>query len=513
MRIRTRLNLSAGLFIVVIAGLIAVQEVASRRVEALLDRRNVIEQVVQGVFELNLLLSDYLLHGERRAREQWSRRHASLSSELDRVRPVVTSGHTQLEQMRTNLAAIKTQFAEVTQFQATGRALTPREELIVAQLLLSSQSLVSSAKVMASRATQAIQATQETARLVQIGSGSVAAIVIVLIVVSLARSIGRPLQVLEDGAAKIGQGDLDYRIGSLARDEFGDLSRAFDRMSERLQAVTVSRDDLVREVKERERAERRAQQSAAALERSNRELEQFAYIASHDLQEPLRKVQMFVDRLQVRQSDQLTDQGKDYLQRILSATARMRQLVDSLLALSRISNTRQKVETVDLNVIAQEAVANLEVRMEETGGSVELGPLPTIQGNPLQLGQLLQNLIGNALKFHPKDRGTRVEVTAIRGHTHDETGANDDEWVLCVKDDGIGIEEQYLERVFGPFTRLHGRSEYDGSGMGLTISRKIAERHGGRISVESTFGAGSIFKVHLPDAGHHTLPAEETSHD
>ena len=237
-----------------------------------------------------------------------------------------------------------------------------------------------------------------------------------------------------------------------------------------------------------------------ALARSNAELESFAYIASHDLREPLRKVQAFGDRLQTRYADVLDDRGVDYLGRMQGAARRMEALIDDLLTYSRVTTKAEPFETVDLNAVVAEAIADLEVRIEETGGQVEVGPLPAVDADRVQMRRLMQNLIGNALKFHKPAvapvvavTGEVVEVDAPPGDAPSGPVAR-----ITVADNGIGFDLKYADRIFAPFQRLHGRSTYEGTGMGLAICRKIATRHGGDVEVESRPGQGARFTVTLP---------------
>lgn len=245
---------------------------------------------------------------------------------------------------------------------------------------------------------------------------------------------------------------------------------------------------------ERLQAEEKLKTFAARLERSNRELQEFASVASHDLQEPLRKIQAFGDRLHAKCGDALNDAGRDYLGRMQSAAARMQNLINGLLMFSRVTTKGQPFVPVDLGVVAGEVVSDLEVRLEQTGGRVEFGEMMTIDADPLQMRQLLQNLIGNALKFHPAD-----VAPVVRVHCAPVTAENGEEACqLAVADNGIGFDEKYLDRIFNVFQRLHGRLEYEGTGVGLAVCRRIAERHNGRITAHSTPDQGATFLVTLP---------------
>jgi PAS domain S-box-containing protein len=249
-------------------------------------------------------------------------------------------------------------------------------------------------------------------------------------------------------------------------------------------AVVIARD-----IRERKRADADMRESHTRLEQSNRELEDFAYVASHDLQEPLRKIQAFGDRLKAKYAAELPDQARDYIERMQSAAERMQTLINDLLSFSRVTTRAHPFGPVDLGVVAAEVAHDLETRMHEVNGRIMIGDLPTIDADALQMRQLLQNLASNALKFHREDVPPVVEIagSVTNGHVS-----------LTVADNGIGFEEKYADRIFTMFERLHGRGKYDGTGIGLAICRKIAERHGGTISATSTPGSGSRFTVDLP---------------
>jgi light-regulated signal transduction histidine kinase (bacteriophytochrome) len=260
--------------------------------------------------------------------------------------------------------------------------------------------------------------------------------------------------------------------------------------------------ELAVEITERQRAEAALQSSVRQLERSNRELEDFAYVASHDLQEPLRKIRAFGDRLKSQCAEALSTRGRDYLERMQQAAARMQTLIEDLLTFSRVATKAQPFRSVDLYKVAREVMADLEVRLEQVNGRIELASLPTIDADPMQMRQLLQNLLGNALKFSSPESLPVVKLSSCSAPepavSPTTNGAPAPCCQLLVEDNGIGFDEQYLDRIFVPFQRLHGRGKYEGTGIGLAICRKIAERHGGQITARSTPGKGAIFIVTLP---------------
>jgi signal transduction histidine kinase len=228
---------------------------------------------------------------------------------------------------------------------------------------------------------------------------------------------------------------------------------------------------------------------AAELARSNEELDQFASIASHDLQEPLRKVRTFTQQLAVMESDHVSEKGREYLQRANAAAERMQRLIEDLLKFSRVSTQGRPFTRVNLNEVARGVLSDLETQISDAGAVVRLGQLPVIEADALQMQQLLQNLISNAVKFRKEGVTPEVEVTG---------GVDAGTARITVKDNGIGFEPRYNLRIFRVFERLHGRSEYAGTGIGLALCRKIADRHGGTIEADSEPGQGSTFTVALP---------------
>lgn len=238
------------------------------------------------------------------------------------------------------------------------------------------------------------------------------------------------------------------------------------------------------------RAEEDLQKTVAELERSNRELQQFAHVASHDLQEPLRTVASYTQLLQKRYRGQLDEKANSYIAYVVEAAERMSSLIRDLLEYSLVMTQEQRSRPVSMESALQRAVGNLAESIRESGAEVGHDPLPEVTGDGGQLVRLFQNLLENALKYRKKDVPLRVRVSAAR-----EGG----EWIFGVHDNGIGLEPQFYDRIFRMFKRLHQREEYDGTGMGLAICRKIVERHGGRIWVESTPGEGSTFYFSVPE--------------
>jgi len=245
---------------------------------------------------------------------------------------------------------------------------------------------------------------------------------------------------------------------------------------------------IIRNITHRKNAEKELREKARELERSNGELEQFAYVASHDLQEPLRSVQSYLQLLKRRYGEKLDQDADEFIDFAVDGAKRMRQLIEDLLTYSRVSSRGRPPEPTNLDEVVDHVMRGLSAAVEECGATITRDPLPCINGDRAQLKQLYQNLISNALKFR-KDNAPHVKLSA------EKEGAF---WRLGVSDDGIGMNPKYAEKVFEIFKRLHSKDEYEGTGIGLAICKKIVERHGGRIWVESRLGEGSTFCFTLP---------------
>jgi PAS domain S-box-containing protein len=282
--------------------------------------------------------------------------------------------------------------------------------------------------------------------------------------------------------------NIDITERKLAEEEKVRINRELQDLNANLEAKVVQRTEVLNQVN-------------LELQRSNQELQEFAYVASHDLQEPLRKIQAFGNLLE-EEFGQVLAEGLTYLDRMRNAAARMQVLINDLLIFSRVTTKALPPSMVDLAAIARGVVDDLDAKIRTTQGKVDVGPLPMIDADPLQMRQLLQNLIANALKFHRPGIPPVVTVTADVVTQQEEEASRDvADGLYCrlsVADNGIGFDEKYLDRIFIVFQRLHGRSDYEGTGIGLAVVRKIVERHGGSITATSIKGQGSTFVVMLP---------------
>lgn len=262
------------------------------------------------------------------------------------------------------------------------------------------------------------------------------------------------------------------------------------RVVTRTKQLESTNRGLEEEIDKRQQAEAVLKEYSKSLTRSNQELQDFAYVASHDLQEPLRKIQAFGDLLENEYGEELGE-GREYLVRMRGAASRMSVLIQDLLAFSRVSTKAQESVPVNLTTVVNDVISDLETRIESSKGSVEAEPLPVVWADPTHMRQIMQNLIGNALKFHQPDVPPIIKVFA-------SSAPVDGMYTISVADNGIGFDEKYLDRIFSVFQRLHGRDTYEGTGIGLAVCRKIVERYGGTITASSKKGAGSTFTFTIP---------------
>ncbi|MHA6628224.1 sensor histidine kinase [Pseudonocardia sichuanensis] len=299
--------------------------------------------------------------------------------------------------------------------------------------------------------------------------------------IGLGRGVLRPVSELAVKVREVVSGDVQrpVRVGG---------PREISELGEDVEAM---RRHILRDLDDAQAVNRRLDEQAQELARSNQDLEQFAYVASHDLQEPLRKVSSFCQLLQRRYSGQLDERADQYIAFAVDGAQRMQRLINDLLAFSRVGRTTEGFRKVDLGELAAAAVAQLESAREEAGGELVVGELPTVTGDPGLLQALLANLLGNGLKFRREDVPPVVRIEARRDGDH---------WEITVADNGIGIEPEYGEKIFVIFQRLHGREVYPGTGIGLALAKKIVEFHGGRIGLVSGSGPdpGTTIRFTLP---------------
>ena len=301
----------------------------------------------------------------------------------------------------------------------------------------------------------------------------------VMIFVALTRQVVQPLARLGDDARQVAEGRIDHHVVGRGAPELVRLGEDVEAMRAR----------IVEELAQLSEARAALEQQTAELVRSNDDLEQFAYVASHDLQEPLRKVSGFTQLLERRYGADLDDRAKEYIWYANDGARRMQDLINDLLAFSRVGRTTEAFEDVDLAAVTEETLAVFADRVEAEGATVNIGPLPTVRGDRRLLGQVMQNLVGNALKFRRPEEPPVVDVSCT-----DEDGM----YTITVADNGIGIAPEYADQIFTIFKRLHVKTEYEGTGIGLALAKKVVEFHGGRIWLGASRSPGATFQFSLP---------------
>jgi signal transduction histidine kinase len=401
-----------------------------------------------------------------------------------RARALLTSdgSRADLDAVEAAAASWRSAYADPVAAATTARAPLPDADLgkatfdRVRAAMATLDGRISSERASASAAVDSATAT---VRLVGI-------LVVVLLAVGLAALllwlrtvVVRPTERLAAEVREVSRGDLERHVAVHGPREISQLGRDVDAM----------RRALLSEMATIEAARHELEQTGRELARSNADLEQFAYVASHDLQEPLRKVTSFCQLLQRRYGGQLDERADEYIGFAVDGAKRMQTLINDLLAFSRVGRSGGgESEVVDVGSVLDRAVENLGGALEETGGEITHDALPRVLAEPPLLATVFQNLLGNALKFHGEER-PRVHVSAVR---------DDDRWLLRFADNGLGIEPEYAERIFTIFQRLHARSAYPGTGIGLAMCRKIVEYHGGSIWLEHSDPPGATFVVALP---------------
>jgi signal transduction histidine kinase len=499
MKIRTQFILTMSLFGLLLIVMAASLIVTNRQVDRLNQQEEIAHNIERGASELSYLSNEYLLYRESQQRARWESKFSSLSEDLSKLNATRPEQQVLVDRIEANQERLKAVFADVVAtLENTSQTPDTAADMAFIQVSWSrmevqNQGIVFDALLLSQKVSgQVDQLKQTNAVLIFVLVGLFGAYLLTNYWMIYRRTL-RSLSDLQAGTEIIGSGNLDYAIADERADEIGELSRAFDRMTRNLRDVTASKADLEREIAERKQAQASLARQAEELARSNKELEQFAYVASHDLQEPLRMVASYVQLLADRYQGRLDENADRYIEYAVDGARRMKLLINDLLAYSRVGTHGRPPVPTDSQAVLEEVLSGLQVAVEEQQASVTHDPLPTVLADEVQLGQVFQNLIGNALKFCG-EAAPRIHVGVKRDA---ERGA----WRFSVADNGIGLDPKYAERIFMLFQRLHGPTEYPGTGIGLAICKKILERHGGRIWVESQPGQGATFYFTVPGAG------------
>ncbi len=493
MKIRTQLIITAAVFGAIIMVIAAATISADMQGAKASDQEKIAINITQGASELGYLANDYVIYHESQQMDRWQSKYQSFSGNVSQLNVDDLEQQAIVNDIQVDQLRMKDVFDSIASSMANS---TSDQTLASIQVSWSRMGIQSSELVTESmRLSQLLRAEadqqkQTTNALILVLVGVFGAFLASVYVQTFRRTL-RSIDDLKKGTSVIGSGNLDFKIDVKHNDEIGDLTIAFNQMSTDLKSVTASKTELEREIADRKLTEEELEKRTKELSRSNEELKQFAYVASHDLQEPLRMVTAYLTRLESNCSDKLDDKGKLYLGFAVEGGLRARNLVQDLLSFSRIDAQGRQFKDTDMEGVMNVVTGNLALQIKEQRAMVTHGPLPHLMADDGQMVQLLQNLVSNGIKFRAEeDPKVRVECTR-----------QGKDWHFVVQDNGIGLDQQYSDKIFVIFQRLHTKEEYPGSGIGLAISKKIVERHGGRIWVESEVGKGSSF--------HFTLPAED----
>jgi signal transduction histidine kinase len=486
MRIKLRLHLGAIVSVIVMAAITSAVFIVAKASEKTLRTSAEFSRLEHQVFALNLLSKSYLLHPRERVKEQWESVHNSLGNRLTEMileKPDQASSLRAIMKDHEEVALSFAQLADMNKKAGDSPLILNIKERLEHRITVQLGVMVDRTSDLADMLSERALTYQRKLNLFITVAISFIAVIGVLFLLSTNRIL-KSLLKIHEATDFISKEKWDHRIPVRGKDEVSEVAQAFNEMAQRLGETHAA---LELEIAARKRAEEE-------LLRSNADLEEFAHVASHDLKEPLRKVQAFGVMLAKKCSDSLGEVGRDYLGRIQNAAERMQGLLNSLLEYSRVTNKLQPFKSVDLNESVREALSNLEILIRDKEPAVKVDQLPRVHGDPVQMVQLFQNLISNALKFQRTGERPDIRIHAPGS----QRSGKDDACEIWVEDNGIGFEEKHLDKIFAPFQRLHGRSEYEGSGIGLATCKKIVERHGGRITARSRSGKGSTFIVTLP---------------
>ena len=500
MKIRTRLQVGMAFLLTQIVIIPLIFNFALTENYALEARRDLTREIFREVNELQFITFDYLMHRERRAFSQWQLKRESLTRLLIAELSSTADDRAFLARLRGNIMDMNVIFLRLAALGRDGKIRHPstlREEaesMLISQLLIRTHTIVTETNRFQEETRDHAVADQRRTMYIVVGVVGLLTLITASILVFVNRIIMEAVERLEAGAKAFAEGNLDHRVTAVRDDELGNLGGALNLMAGKL-GHSYAR--LGEEVEERRRAEeevrtlnRELESHLDQLEAANREMESFCYTVSHDLRAPLRHINGFVELLQGREQENLGQKSRHYLDEIGGAALRMGMLVDGLLDFSRMARAEMPTTRVDLDSLVRETV---NVQMRYTVGRDicwEIARLPEVEGNPDMLRLVFANLIANAIKFTRKRPEAQIEIGSILNSENDA--------VVFVRDNGSGFDMKYANKLFGLFQRLHHQDEFEGTGVGLAIVRRIVGRHGGRIWAESEPDRGATFYVSLP---------------
>jgi signal transduction histidine kinase len=495
--IKNRLVMNAGISVFFVVILFSLGLMTTWRIAEISKKHELVDHLRKGMADLNIVTYEYLLHHEQRMEQQWNLKYNSLAEILDETEEET------FKLIRADFIAIDDIFSQVTtnykkrqkfiQKEASQRSIdaaTEIEERLVAKMLITSHSIITST----SRIAEALHAEETKARKLAANLTLILIIVLAITVTTssllVARSISNPMNELIKGIEIIGEGNLKHKIDIKSKDEIGELTTAFNKMTANLKVITASRDELNQEISERKRVEEELEKYTMELEAANKDLEAFSYSVSHDLRAPLRAIDSFSKILLEEYNEKLDKEGQRILKVITDNTQKMGKLIEDILTLSRLGRKAIKFQTVNINQVVQDI--QKEIIADAPGRTInwQIKKLPSIKADLTLIRQVFINLLSNAVKFTSTRETAEIEISSKTD--------GDDETILYVEDNGVGFNMEYVDKIFEVFQRLHNTEEFRGTGVGLAIVKRIIQRHGGRVWAEAKKDKGAKIFISLP---------------
>lgn len=505
MKIKNTLILSSLSFVVLFAAIGILMIYTFSKVNTLVDLGVNAKMIIKDVFELNIVTYEYLIHHEKRMQQQWLLKYDSLGERLkvhkeELLRQeehylIHESMNEDYEVLGDLFSQLQANFAKRKRLreenipQAEINISFALEERLIAQTLMRSQRITTNTFRLSAMIEQTIAEAQQRANLTIVFSIIGFTIFAFYVSFITIRRITMPINELTKGTMIVGKGDLGHKIDIRTKDEMGQLASSFNQMAGNLKKITASRDELNKEITERKLAEKSLKQRTAELEVANKELESFSYSVSHDLRAPLRAISGFSNILIEDYTDKLDPECKRLLNTIQSNTQKMAQLIDDILTLSRMGRKEIKKINININDLVKSIFEELKPTYPNREIKLSLSALPSAQGDPTLLRAVFINILTNAIKFTKTRTSALIEVGG-RSLNNENS--------YYVKDNGVGFEMKYVDKVFGVFQRLHSDTEFEGTGVGLAIVQRIIHRHGGRVWAEGKVGKGATFYFTLP---------------